>query len=398
MAIVYVLIGYLAFNTMIWLVRHLAITKAKRQAMALSSAYPLDRQASTPKVSMLVAARNESANIERCLRSLLAQNYPNLEIIAINDRSDDDTGQIIDRVAAESQGRLTAVHVQEVLAGWLGKPNAMRTGMKHATGELLCFTDADCNFICPDTIGIAVQYAREHNVDLFSVLPVLETSSFWEHVLQPVCSAVMMVWFRPERVNNPRDPRAYANGAFMLFTRECYDAIGGHESARGNVNEDMVFARLVKAKGLRLNVVQNADLYRTRMYENFRATYRGWSRIFYGCFAKLGLVIAAAAMVLLMSILPYLIFVGAAAAAAVQGSEFSTLGWWVLGLSAAAIVAQMSVLTRFYRLTGLSWTRALSYPIGAVVVVFMLISAARKFFGSSIDWRGRQIATGRSAA
>lgn len=388
MTAIVIIIIYLTANTTIWLFRHRLVNRAKRHTAVLNSDYLLTKLDPPPTVSMIVAARNESDNIERCVTSLLNQNYENLEIIAVNDRSEDDTGVIIDRLAGHSGGRLKALHVEHLPEGWLGKPNAMRLAVEHATGEYLCFTDADCDFICPETIRIAVQLAHDHAVDLLSILPVLETSSFWERVLQPVCSVVLMAWFRPEWVNCPTHPRAYANGAFMLFRRACYDAIGGHVAAKTKVNEDMEFARLAKAGGHRLHVIQNGDLYRTRMYEDLRNTFRGWSRIFYGCFARVGLVLAAALMLTVMTLLPYVVFLGALVA-----------GWREVLLAAAvAIVAQMSLIIRFYRLVGLSWLRAASYPLGALIVLAMLISAAGKFFGGTIIWRGRQIAAGRSAA
>ena len=388
---------YLVLNTVIWLLRHLEISRAKRQSFLLDSDYPVGRGGALPKVSVLVAARNESANIERCLRSLLRQEYGGLEIIAVNDRSEDNTGEIIDRIAAEGNGRLKPVHVQKLTPGWLGKSNAMHMGAEQATGDWLCFTDADCFFVCPGAIHIGVKFAMDRNIDLLSVLPVLETSSFWERVLQPVCSAVLMLWFRPERVNNPDHPRAYANGAFMLFKRSCYEALGGHGAVRAKINEDMEFARLAKAHDQRLFVVQNRDLYRTRMYESFGATFRGWTRIFYGCFARLGWAILAAAMLLVMSILPYLVFLSGIGIATVHGWSLSNLGGWVIAWSGIAIVAQMSVITRFYRILGMSWLRAMGYPLGAGVVFAMLLSASSKFFGHQIVWRGCQIKTGKTA-
>src|SRR4029079_6010588 len=100
----------------------------------------------------------------------------------------------------------------------------------------------------------------------------------------PVCGAVMVFWFHPKRVNDPEHSAAYANGAFMLLRRSCYDAIGGHDEVRTQVNEDMHMAHLAKEHRQRLVVVQNEDLYTVRMYSRFKDIWRGWSRIFYGCF------------------------------------------------------------------------------------------------------------------
>jgi cellulose synthase/poly-beta-1,6-N-acetylglucosamine synthase-like glycosyltransferase len=384
-------IVYLILNAMVWTLRHISVSRARQQSSALDSRYPTDSSAPWPKVSLLVAGKNEEKNIERCLRSLVAQNYPNLEVIAINDRSTDRTGQIMDRVAAESGGRLTVVHITDLPADWLGKPHAMHEGQKRATGEYLVFTDADCFFQCPDAVRIAVAYAREHGVDLLSVLPVLETSSLWERILQPVCSAVLIIWFRPEWVNSPDCRTAYANGAFMLFSRACYQAVGGHPQVKAFLMEDMEFARLAKESGRRLYVVQNRDLYRTRMYEDFRTTFAGWSRIFYGSFRR-SLYVAGAALVLLaISLLPYLILLGALGVATVKGWDVHRLGWFILAWSGLAIAAQMSVIMRFYPLMGAKWYRALTYPVGASVTFAILLNALTKFRGGKIVWRGSEV-------
>jgi chlorobactene glucosyltransferase len=297
----------------------------------------------------------------------------------------------MDRVAAESGGRLRVVHIKDLPPGWLGKPNAMHEGQKLATGEYLMFTDADCFFQCPDAVRVGVDFAAEKGVDLLSVLPVLETSSFWERILQPVCSGVLIIWFRPEKVNDPASPAAYANGAFMLFRRSCYERVGGHPAVKTFLMEDMEFARLAKAAGRKLYVVQNRDLYRTRMYEDFVTTFAGWARIFYGCFRTVPRVAGALALLGFMSLLPYLLLVGSLGWATVKGWNIYRMGWNVLGWSGFAIAMQMSVLVRFYQITGLKGYRALGYPVGAMVTFFILLSSLKKFVGGRIVWRGSEI-------
>ncbi|MFA5864027.1 MAG: glycosyltransferase [Phycisphaerae bacterium] len=386
-----IVIVYLILNTLIWLLRHLNISRAKRNSESLDSRYPIGKFSPMPKVSVLVAGKNEERNIERCLRSLLGQNYPELQVIAINDRSTDRTGEIMDKLAGQSGGRLKVVHVRQLPDGWKGKPHAMHEGQKLATGDYLVFTDADCFFQCPDCIRIAVEFTMEKKVDLLSVLPVLETSSFWERVLQPVCSAVLIIWFQPERVNNPMSKVAYANGAFMLFSRSCYDRIGGHPAVKEHLMEDMAFARRVKGSGMKLYVVQNRDLYRARMYEDFSSTFTGWSRIFYGGFMHVSKVARAVLLLVIMSLLPCLILAGALMVATIKAWDVRELGWWVLAWSGFAMAAQMSVSVRFYQLMGSKWYWAITYPLGAMVTFMILMSSLKKFMGGTIVWRGSEI-------
>jgi chlorobactene glucosyltransferase len=382
---------YLILNTAIWLIRHRELSQARKKSEILDSHYPLGKVHPLPKVTVLVAGKNEEKNIERCLRSLVAQDYPNLEVIAMNDRSTDNTGEIMDRVASESSGRLRVLHIQQLPDGWLGKPNAMHQGVQHASGEYLVFTDADCYFHCPLAVRIGVEFACEKNVDFLSVLPVLETKSFWERVIQPVCSAVLMIWYRPERVNNPLNPIAYANGAFMLFSRKGYNQLGGHPSVKEFLSEDMEFARLAKQKGAGLYVVQNRDLYRTRMYDDFGSTFAGWSRIFYGSFRKLSLTVMGLVMLFLMSVLPYLILISTVFKAAVKNWDLTDIGWWVMACSGLAIIAQTSVIMRFYQMMGQKWYNGLKYPLGAFITVGILFSSIKKFIGGKIVWRGSEI-------
>ena len=139
-------------------------------------------------------------------------------------------------------------------------------------------------------------YALREQVDLLSVLPVLETQTVWERIIQPVAGAVMVFWFNPIRVNDPARKAAYANGAFMLIRKEAYEKVGGHAAVRRQLNEDLHMAKLIKQQGLRLRVVQNDGLYLTRMYRNFHETWRGWSRIFYGCFGTVRQLLISAAV------------------------------------------------------------------------------------------------------
>jgi glycosyltransferase involved in cell wall biosynthesis len=346
-------------------------------------------------VSFLVAAKEEESNIAACLASMVSQDYPRLEVIAVNDRSADRTGAIMDELAAR-HANLRAVHVRELPQGWLGKNNAMRTGLAHASGEWLCFTDADCVQISPRSLRVAMNHALETGSEFLSVLPAHETHGLWERVIQPACSGIMMIWFNPLRVNNPRRSTAYANGAFMLMTRECYEALGGHDAVKTEFNEDMKMAQLAKRVGRRLRVVSNDDLYTVRMYQSLRQTWNGWSRIFYGCFGTWPRLVATAALVVTFSLLPWAALVTTAAARLVTGASTATgqsapwSGWNLFAwLSAFCCFAQATVMLRFYRLNKTSPWYGLLYPIGAVVGLGALVNAmGRLRKRSTITWRG----------
>jgi chlorobactene glucosyltransferase len=371
-----------------WLRRHLDIRRARREpGLSPDDAARLPNRA--PSLSVLVAAKDEGENIGRCLDTLLAQQYPDLQVIAVNDRSADDTGAIIDRRAA-ADPRLTALHVRSLPEGWFGKNHAMHTGASQARGDWLAFTDADCTFDSPLLLAAAVAHADRHGLDFLSVLPRLEARGFWERVVQPVAGGVLLIWFPPRRVNDPRSTCAYANGAFMLLRRSAYERLGGHVPVRATLNEDMHLARRAKQLGLRLKVVRGGDLYRVRMYEGFPQIWRGWTRIFYGCFGTLPRLAGSVLLLSLFSLSPYLTI----ALAPLSGPAWP----WLAGAGVFTVAAQQSVLVAFYRLTGNSPWLAATYPLGAAVCLGMTLNAIRRLGGTTTTWRGTTYRGGAQTA
>lgn len=381
----------LGLVALIWLTRHLDIQRAKREQIALTSRSYSGPPANPPMVSVLIAGKDEEANIERAVRSMLRQDYPNFELIVINDRSQDRTPSILESLKAQDQsGRLRVIHVAELREGWFGKNNAMREGVELARGEWLCFGDADCDHTSERSLSMAVRHAIENRADFFSLLPRLETRSFWERVIQPVAGALMVFWFHPKRVNDPDRPEAYANGAFMLMTRKCYEAIGGHEPVKTEVNEDMHMARIAKEKRQKLFVCQNEDLYTVHMYSGFGQIWRGWSRIFYGCFGTFRRLRVTLLMLLATNVFPYTSLLIAAGVFAFTGWPAGNPGWyWVGGAAVIAVGMQLSLIARFYKISYTNPWLAPTFILGALVCIGMLVNAMLKLNGRTpVTWRG----------
>ena len=366
---------------LVWARRHLDLNRAGRDPV-LSMADATAGTAPLPALSVLVAGKDEEANIGRCLAGLLAQQYPQFEVIAIDDRSGDRTAEIMDRVAA-ADPRLKAVHVCDLPAGWGGKNHAMHVGIQHATGEYVCFTDADCNFHTPELLAAAVRFAQRERVDFLSVLPDLETHTFWERVIQPPAGAIMVFWFPPEKVNNPTSPRAYANGAFMLMSRAAYDKIGGHEQFKTALNEDMHFARQAKLIGLRLRVIRGGNMYSVRMYVGIRQIWNGWSRIFYGCFGTWPRLVVSAIFLSVFSLLP--------PASLLVSPLLGEIGPGIALAAGTTFFAQQSVLWRFYRLSAMPSHWALTYPLGAAMCLAMTLNAMRRLAGCPYKLAGHVV-------
>jgi hypothetical protein len=323
---------------------------------------------------------------------MLRQDYPRFEVIAIDDRSQDRTAEIVHDLAARDS-RLRLVQIDSLPEGWCGKNHAMWQGIQTAKGEWLCMIDADCRQTSDRTLSVAVRHALDGGVDLLSVLPQMEMRGFWEQVVQPVCGGVMMIWFKPQKVNSPTAPQAYANGAFMLMKRSAYEAVGTHEAVRQQPNEDMHIAARVKAGGLRLRVVRNEELYVVRMYTSLPAIIRGWSRIFFGTFGTLRRLTVSLAVLTTMGLLPYAtaaVGLGGWLAGAQPGGLLLAAG--LVGL--AAVAMQVSVIARFYRFIhgrpGLAWT----YPLGCVMAMWAAVLAIGKLRrGARLVWRATAYAT-----
>ena len=211
-------------------------------------------------------ARNEAAKIAATLRSLLDSSGVDLEILAVDDRSSDETGAIMDRMAAD-HAALRVLHVAELPAGWLGKTHAMSVAAREATGEWLLFTDGDVVF-APEALSRALGFAVASAADHFVLLPTVVLGSFGERVMISFMQVVAIWGPRPWRVPNPRARRdAIGVGAFNMLRREAYEAIGGWEALRMEVVEDLALGYLIKKKGLRQRVALGRGLVRVRWVE-----------------------------------------------------------------------------------------------------------------------------------
>lgn len=384
-AVVIVLTCLACLACLVWASRHLMIWREKRTGYVLVPDSP-GPPANPSRVSVFVAARDEEACIEACVRTMLDQDYPNYELTVCNDRSTDGTAGIVERLAAADR-RLRLVTITHLPDGWCGKNNAMQQGIASSSGEWICMIDADCRQLSRRTLSTAVQYALDHGTDLLSVLPRLEMKTFWENVVQPVCSGVMMIWFNPDKVNDPRKANAYANGAFILVRRSVYEAIGTHEAVKDRLNEDMHMARLVKEAGHKLQVVRSEGLYVVRMYTSLKTIIRGWSRIFYGTFGVFRRLVVSLAVVVVMGLLPY-VTAGWGLAAVAGGAEPGWLWRVMAAAGCAAATLQLSVIWRFYRLigarSGLFWT----YPLGNLVTAWALVLSLMKLrAGAKVVWK-----------
>lgn len=347
--------------------------------------FPTD--AESPLISVIVPARNEARNIERCTRTLFAQTYPNYEIIVVDDRSSDETPNILSGLK-DQDSHLHIIHGAELPAGWAGKPHALVQGAAVARGEWLCFMDAD-TFAEPNLLWTTYRMALKQGADMFSILTDQELGSFWEKTILPLVFLGLSFGFPAQRVNDPNTPDAIANGQFILVKRSVYDQVGGHTAVKERVDEDKAIATLVKRAGHRLIIADGRKVARTRMYTSLPEMWEGWTKnIYLGLQDRLWLLLFGAFLGLVVSILlPIWLFGGLV--------WLSSTG----AITAAIIAGEAGVLWVYLIFKRLQACRAFSihssyaftFPLGALIFTFMMAASAFNVIsGRGVLWKGRR--------
>ncbi len=344
---------------------------------------PSQPDSSLPALSIVVPARNEERQIERCIRSLLAQRYPDFEVILVDDRSEDRTRAIADRLAREDQ-RLKVLAGEPLPEGWVGKSWALAQGARAARGAWMLFTDADTEHE-PLAAASAARCAIDRACDVVSLLTDQETIGIAERVFLPTILFTILLGIGAlDDVNDPRKPQvAIFNGQYILVSRLAYEAIGGHAAVRDEIAEDLELARRFKRDGrFRIFLAGAAGLVRTRMYRSFGEIWEGFVKNF-ALGARGSPARAAAGVALLTCVSPLTPLTLFALLATRRWSGASALA---LSTATVAAIAELGLRRmRFRRGSGLA------LPIGlSVVLAIFATSAACMLSGHGVNWRGRR--------
>ena len=380
-------LSYVPCGPLTWLFYGYATSAGNTKMRLLDKARPTPPQ--PPHVTILIPAKDEGGRIRACLASALAQDWPAFDVIAIDDRSDDGTGTIMDEMAA-ADPRLSVIHIprgSSPPAGWTGKNNALHVGSLQAKGHWLLFVDSDV-LLEPTAVRRATTVAQYKKYDLLSALPRLETHTLWEGMLIPLHSAAAATMYLIALVNNDHYKKvSFANGQFLMMPRPSYDAIGGHTAVRDRFCEDTEIARLVKENGMRCRVTWGGDLAAVRMYDSFPAIIKGWSRIFYA--AKVGNPrhIVGAMWFLLTScftVYPALIY-GIHRAMHPHGNMLDYAWVTAAGLH---FVVMTTILAFMYKWSRNSVLYALLFPIAGPILFYTLCKGLILCYTKKLEWRG----------
>lgn len=327
-----------------------------------------------PGISLIFAARDEESKLPAALATIAELDYPNLEIIGVDDRSQDATGRILDEFAA-THPRFRAVHVSEIPRCWLGKTHALQKGYEASTGEWLLFTDADVCFQ-PDVLRRAMALSKQRALDHLTLLCNVEMHGFWEKTLITFFAMAFHLTTEAYRVSDPNS-RAYMGvGAFQLLRRSAYGTIGTHRRLAMEVVDDMKLGKLVKQSGLHSGVAIAQEFVAVRWQEGAGNVIRGVTKNFFAALGyNLAIAIMAVTGMLVLNVVPFF-------------AVFAAHGW-IRAFSAIAVGAALLIHGSVAVVTKVSPLYALTHPLGALIFIYMVArSVAVTLWRGGVTWRG----------
>jgi hypothetical protein len=327
--------------------------------------------AQVPRVSVIIPARDEEKLLPRCLASLRAQDVPVHEIIVVDDDSNDATA----RVAADCGARVVPAGTRP--AGWAGKPWAAHAGSREATGDWLLFIDADA-VLAPNCLRVVLNEAQMESADLLSLLPRPTCSTVYEAVAQPVFMLATMGFLQVRDVNDPQSQAAAAWGGFLLFPRSSFEALGGFASVQNEVLDDLMLARAIKRRGMKLRLLAAPELVEAARQQSIRQHSDAARRLIAGAMPRSVLLpLLSAVLVLEFFVGPYLL---------------APLGAMFLALAVIHLACVLVVRAQLARAYALDSRFALLQPLAGLLFALFLfgVSASALGKGVAIRWRRRE--------
>ena len=331
---------------------------------------------STPKVSVLIPARNEEQHIGESLKGLLKQDYPNFEIIVLNDHSEDGTLKIIQE-HQKSDNRIKHIEGKDLPEDWTGKNWACHQLSQVATGDIYIFTDAD-NRHAPFAVKNTVAHIQNLKLGLISAFPQQWTVSLPEKMIVPIMDifvyGTLPLW---STYYLPFPSMAAANGQWIAFTKEAYQQVGGHETVKNELVEDTFLARIAKKKKIKILTTAGTNAVFSRMYQNADEVWHGFSKNFYGLagynnFVFFGIIFS----MLIAFVSPYIFWII---------SSVRTLAIAAIGMN---LLIRISISIKYKHPF---WVSVILHPIAMVYAVMIGLNSFLSINRGIIYWKGRQI-------
>lgn len=362
-----------AFVALFWLAQAVLMARGIPQLPRIADTAPLS-DAECPRVSIIFSARDEAEKLPRALETMLALDYPDYEVVAVDDRSRDATPEILDGFARE-HSRLKVVHITELPPGWLGKTHGLQRGYEASSGEWLVFTDGDIRF-APELLRRALRIALANQWEHLTLLNPLELVGFWEKVTLGYAWLVGTVAIQPWRVCDPNSKFFAGGGYFQLVRRAAYEQAGTHKKLALEVLDDMKLGKMLKRAGVRSGVGLGAGYVTVRWVAGLGGIIRGVTKnLFAGLHFSLALVLAMTVMLLLLSVLPFV-------------AVFFAEGWTRIFAGAAALVVATIHGVGGAELLKISPLYALTHPLGALLFLYGLLrSTVVTLWQGGVVWR-----------
>jgi cellulose synthase/poly-beta-1,6-N-acetylglucosamine synthase-like glycosyltransferase len=326
-----------------------------------------------PKLSVIVAARNEERHLETAVRSMLGQDYPDYEVIAVDDRSTDATPRILDGMAL-SGGRMRVLHIQSLPPGWLGKNHALHQGAAQATGSLLLFTDADI-VMEPSALRRAVAWLENGALDHLAVSPRVVVPGVAANIFLAGFAYLFTLHVKPWRVRDPKSRHHIGIGAFNLVRASAYRAAGGHERIAMRPDDDMKLGKILKLSGFRQDLVLGTDLLRVEWYASFAEMIRGLTKnMFAGMEYNTTVAIAAVMAQLVFAVWPFAAVFLTSGATRLVNASAALLAMWLFWSNAVVV--------------GIRRWLCITLPLGALMCSYALLrSMLVTLADGGIRWR-----------
>lgn len=382
-----------ALSFLLWFLYFILVVITYKQTPKLSKTSSKKSLKNPPLISIIIPSRNEARKIGKCINSLKSQTYPKLEILIVDD-STDNTVEVIRNIVGDDK-RFKILKQEKLLSGWVGKSHALQQGSTQANGEWLLFIDAD-TYYDAKLIERAIEYAIENKIDLLSLMPQQICESFWEKVIQPVILGLLILPLLG--VNKPKSKIAMAFGYFMLLKHSVFNEVGGYETIKGKIVDDIEMAKLIKYSGFKISLVNAQRMMKIRMYGSFSEIWEGWSKnIVLGVIQnrrirsktlKALVVFLYLFCIFEAFVLPFLIVI----ISSLLNLSLLSRQWWYLLLFSSltwlfTVLIQFYVSKRFY--IGDPKYVPLTFLGGITIIGIILNSAIRVLSGRGVTWKGR---------
>jgi glycosyltransferase involved in cell wall biosynthesis len=336
----------------------------------------LDKASKWPKVSFIVPACNEQDYIEKSIKSLLNIDYPNIELVVVNDRSTDQTGVIADRLA-NNDTRIKIIHIKELPAGWLGKVHALNTGIQATHSDWILLADADIQFN-KSALKKALTYCQTENIDFLTAVPDITTKN---SILQMMIAQLFhqaTVFFDPLRMNDPKNKTCYGQGAFLLLKRSTYEKSEKFEWLKMEAIDDTGLALMMRRAGAKMGAVSGKDEIQLEWYPSIKGFIQGVEKNAFA-FSQYSMIILSGFIITVS-----FIFLGFTLAPALSGSmTVQIFSIFCLGIYLHSIQQQMK------NIMALKLWQILLFPIAFITLPFVFLRAAvLAIWRKGIIWRG----------